>query len=186
MSGNWVARLYNQSELFEGHQQSLPTCTPPFPVWSLLIRVPVSTVTSPDSAVRVIDSRRDPVGILSNREARLLVSRGAAKVVRRKANAIETIEIEAAFLFLFRWPAPSAFSAIAAKERRAILNAQLDDLGSRDALLVRLRYSSELTFVQIGEALGICEDAAFKLHGRVLDRMRNGLAAIGITEIGQI
>jgi DNA-directed RNA polymerase specialized sigma24 family protein len=129
---------------------------------------------------------------VSENDARSLIARGMAELVHGGRRGIR----EKA-----RTPAPrgvpdvrwmlgihelSPFEIVARRERREIISTLLDAMAARDVLLVQLRYSGELTFGQIGVAMGICEDAASRLHGRVLDRMRERLAGARITSVNSI
>lgn len=131
------------------------------------------------------------LGWLTEDQARQLILLGLATVesgeivrsIRRKVRPAAEI---ADLSWAYGCRAPSQFAMVAGRERHEIVALVVARLGTRDALLVRLRYANGLTFAEIGSAMGICEDAAFRLHGRMLERARSGLAAVGITGMRQV
>lgn len=71
-------------------------------------------------------------------------------------------------------------------EQRAILWSCLKQLNDRHGRAVLLRHGEDKTFREIGEALEISEPAAFALHARAIQRVRELLIARGITSISDI
>lgn len=60
-------------------------------------------------------------------------------------------------------------------ERREALDrvrAALARLGERDILILSLYYNDELTYIQIGEVLGVTPSRVCQLHGRAIERLR--------------
>ncbi len=60
-------------------------------------------------------------------------------------------------------------------ERRQILariRAALTRLDQRDVLILSLYYNEELTYVEIGEVLGVTSSRVCQLHGRAIARLR--------------
>jgi DNA-directed RNA polymerase specialized sigma24 family protein len=108
---------------------------------------------------------------------------GEIRSIRRRARPAAEI---ADLSWAYGCRAPSQFAMVAGRERREIVGIVVGRLGSRDALLVRLRYANELTFAEIGTALGICEDAAFRAHGRMLERAFVELGRLGIAGMRQV
>jgi DNA-directed RNA polymerase specialized sigma24 family protein len=138
----------------------------------------------------VLDAAGELLGFVFEDQARSLITRGLAEVVSGSIRGIREKRRAAREVPDLSWTVgcrrPSALQMQTARERHEIVGLVVGRLGSRDALLVRLRYANELTFAEIGRALGICEDAAFRAHGRMLERAREGLASMGITGMGQI
>lgn len=64
-----------------------------------------------------------------------------------------------------------ALDAIDRNESRAKLNALMRMLNEDEQELLRLRFTAELSFVQIGQLLGRSEDAVRKSMRRTLDRL---------------
>ena len=64
-----------------------------------------------------------------------------------------------------------ALEAIDQNESRAKLNALMRMLNEDEQELLRLRFTAELSFVQIGQLLGRSEDAVRKSIRRILDRL---------------
>jgi RNA polymerase sigma-70 factor (ECF subfamily) len=64
-----------------------------------------------------------------------------------------------------------ALEAIYQNESRAQLKALLSNLDNDERELIRLRFTAELSFVQIGQLLGRSEDAVRKSIRRILDRL---------------
>ena len=64
-----------------------------------------------------------------------------------------------------------ALDAIDYSESRAKLKALMRMLNEDERELLRLRFTAELSFVQIGQLLGRSEDAARKSIRRILDRL---------------
>ncbi len=64
-----------------------------------------------------------------------------------------------------------ALDAIDRNESRAKLNTLMRMLNEDEQELLRLRFTAELSFVQIGQLLGRSEDAARKSIRRILDRL---------------
>jgi RNA polymerase sigma factor for flagellar operon FliA len=63
-------------------------------------------------------------------------------------------------------------------ERREVLadiRAALDHLDQRDVLILSLYYNEELTYVEIGEVLGVTTSRVCQLHGRAIARLRTEL-----------
>ena len=138
----------------------------------------------------MLDAAGELVGFVREDQARSLIVRGRAEVVSGTIRGIREKRRAARDIPDLTWTVaarrPSALQVEIARERREIVGAVVHKLGGRDALLVRLRYANELTFAEVGCAMGICEDAAFRLHGRMLERARVGLAEVGITRMDQI
>jgi len=63
---------------------------------------------------------------------------------------------------------------------RPILDEVMDELGDRDRELLLLRYFQGLTHAQVGEQLGLTENAARKRADRALDALRAKLTRRGI------
>lgn len=64
-----------------------------------------------------------------------------------------------------------ALEAVARNESRAKLKALMRMLNEDEQELLRLRFTAELSFVQIGQLLGRSEDAVRKSIRRILDRL---------------
>jgi DNA-directed RNA polymerase specialized sigma subunit len=83
-------------------------------------------------------------------------------------------------------PGDSPDYPLACEEQRRILRWCLHHLHGRHARVVALRYENGMTFRQIGSVFGMSEPAAFALHGRILDRIRDLLAEHGIHSLRDI
>lgn len=101
----------------------------------------------------------------------------AAKLVRgerrRKSREAETSlmnEIDSG-------PAPE----VVWSELRPVLDDAMHDLGERDRETVLLRYFEQRPLAEVGNRLGISENAASKAVERALDRLRERFAQRGIT-----
>lgn len=70
-----------------------------------------------------------------------------------------------------------ALEAVARNESRAKLKALMRMLSEDEQELLRLRFTAELSFVQIGQLLGRSEDAVRKSIRRILDRLAVQLEA---------
>ncbi len=64
-----------------------------------------------------------------------------------------------------------ALEAIYQRESKLQLKALLRRLEDDERELIRLRFTAELSFVQIGQLLGRSEDAVRKSIRRILDRL---------------
>lgn len=64
---------------------------------------------------------------------------------------------------------------------RPVLDEVLDSLDDRDRAALLLRFFREHSFREVGSALGVSEDAARMRVGRALDKLRDLLAARGVT-----
>ncbi|MGD8456760.1 MAG: sigma-70 family RNA polymerase sigma factor [Anaerolineales bacterium] len=64
-----------------------------------------------------------------------------------------------------------ALEAVYNKETRGILKSLLQSLDEEDRELLRLRFTAELSFVQMGHLLGRSDDAVRKAVRRILDRL---------------
>jgi RNA polymerase sigma factor for flagellar operon FliA len=63
-------------------------------------------------------------------------------------------------------------------ERREIMDrikVALTKLDQRDVLILSLYYNEELTYVEIGEVLGVTTSRVCQLHGRAIARLRTEL-----------
>ena len=65
----------------------------------------------------------------------------------------------------------AALEAIYQRESKLQLKALLRRLEDEERELIRLRFTAELSFVQIGQLLGRSEDAVRKSVRRILDRL---------------
>jgi RNA polymerase sigma-70 factor, ECF subfamily len=73
-------------------------------------------------------------------------------------------------------PATSPSQALQKKSSREALDAALAGLPDRQRAVVRLRVWDQWTFTQIGESLGVSEDAARMIYGRALARLRESMS----------
>ena len=64
---------------------------------------------------------------------------------------------------------------------RPVLDAAMHELNERDRNAVLIRYFEGRQLAQVGEKLGLSEDAARKRVGRALDKLRGLLAKRGVT-----
>src|SRR4030095_10415353 len=62
-----------------------------------------------------------------------------------------------------------------------VLDEVLDSLDDRDRAALLLRFFRQHSFREVGSALGVSEDAARMRVGRALDKLRDLLAARGVT-----
>lgn len=78
-------------------------------------------------------------------------------------------------------PVSNDASPEAQAERREIMGrikTALQRLDQRDVLLLSLYYNEELTYVEIGEVLGVTTSRVCQLHGRAIARLRAELEAL--------
>ena len=76
---------------------------------------------------------------------------------------------------------PNGDSPAANAERRQIVTRVKEALGrldQRDALILQLYYDEELTYVEIGEVLGVSTSRVCQLHGRAIARLRAEMQAV--------
>jgi RNA polymerase sigma factor (sigma-70 family) len=74
----------------------------------------------------------------------------------------------------------SPFAQFAGRERVRILRTCSEDLEPRHRALLALRYGQDFTFARIAGEFGVSEPAVHKMHGRILARLHQSLAARGI------
>jgi RNA polymerase sigma-70 factor, ECF subfamily len=63
------------------------------------------------------------------------------------------------------------------KDEREVLDATLERLPVQYRLVIRMRLWDRATFVQIGAAIGVSEDAARMLYSRAIARLRQSMKA---------
>jgi RNA polymerase sigma-70 factor, ECF subfamily len=71
--------------------------------------------------------------------------------------------------------ATSPSQAAQKKDAREALDAAISGLAERHRTVIRLRIWEQLSFGQIGERLGVSEDAARMLYGRALAKLRESM-----------
>lgn len=83
-------------------------------------------------------------------------------------------------------PVSGDASPAAQAERRELLGRikqALQRLEQRDVLLLSLYYNEELTYVEIGEVLGVTTSRVCQLHGRAIARLRAELEQVPATVV---
>jgi RNA polymerase sigma factor for flagellar operon FliA len=72
------------------------------------------------------------------------------------------------------------------QELRAHLKTAIEGLPERERQILALYYEEELTLVEIGEVIGVCESRVSQLRSLALSRLRTSLReSIGIeTKVG--
>jgi RNA polymerase sigma factor FliA len=69
---------------------------------------------------------------------------------------------------------------LVSRERAAILGQEVQRLPPRYRMVVRLRYSRELSLREIGVVLRVNESRACQLHRSALGRLRRALSSRGV------
>jgi RNA polymerase sigma factor for flagellar operon FliA len=72
------------------------------------------------------------------------------------------------------------------RQRLAIIVEELDRLPAKDRAVVRLRYSGEMTLLQIGQALSVNESRACQIHQRALGRLKRALWNRGVKRMSHL
>jgi RNA polymerase sigma factor (sigma-70 family) len=72
------------------------------------------------------------------------------------------------------------------KQRLAIITEELQRLPEKDRVVVRLRYSSEMTLGQIGKILCVNESRACQIHQRALARLKRALWKRGVKRVSHL
>jgi RNA polymerase sigma-70 factor (ECF subfamily) len=118
-------------------------------------------------------------GIAGNKllEAHRRHLRAEKRNVKREAHggaSLETTSAQLAELLAGRDESPSRL--VSKKERRARLEAALDELAPLDREVLALRHFEQLSNIETAQALGIETSAASKRYLRALERLREHLA----------
>jgi RNA polymerase sigma factor (sigma-70 family) len=72
------------------------------------------------------------------------------------------------------------------QQRAAIIGEEMRRLPARYRMVVRLRYSREMTLRQIGAELRVNESRACQLHRSALDRLKRALSIRGVKELSHL
>jgi RNA polymerase sigma factor for flagellar operon FliA len=72
------------------------------------------------------------------------------------------------------------------RQRLAIIVEEVARLPAKDRAVVRLRYSSEMTLGQIGQALSVNESRACQIHQRALGRLKRALSNRGVKRMSHL
>jgi RNA polymerase sigma factor for flagellar operon FliA len=83
-------------------------------------------------------------------------------------------------------PACSPQECVCHRERNRIIWEEIQRLPSRYRKVLRLRYTSEMTLREIGEALSVNESRACQLHQSALARLKTALRARGVMDSSQL
>ena len=71
---------------------------------------------------------------------------------------------------------PSAYDAIAWRQFIAELDARIDELPQREAMILTYHYRGEIQFSEIARILGVSRGRVSQLHGQALKRLRSTLS----------
>lgn len=80
----------------------------------------------------------------------------------------------------------SPFSVLARNQRAAILDEEVARLPERYRAVVRMRYASEFSLREIGEALSVHESRACQLHQSALGHLRRALSRRGVRSLSTL
>jgi RNA polymerase sigma factor for flagellar operon FliA len=83
-------------------------------------------------------------------------------------------------------PESSPQSPLLFRERVRIIQEEIERLPDRYRAVVKLRYSSELTLREIGEALHVNESRACQLHQKALVRLKGSLRRRGVSDFSHL
>lgn len=72
------------------------------------------------------------------------------------------------------------------RQRFTIITEELRRLPVRDRMVVKLRYSREMTLRQIGTVLSVNESRACQLHQGALGRLKRALSSRGVRELSHL
>jgi DNA-directed RNA polymerase specialized sigma24 family protein len=80
----------------------------------------------------------------------------------------------------------SPFEAISRRQRHELLEQSQVGLSLDNRWLIHLRYVRGWTFPMIADLFECSDDAVYKMHGRVLGKLRDNLAAMGVKSMREI
>jgi RNA polymerase sigma factor for flagellar operon FliA len=106
--------------------------------------------------------------------------RGSARAERTMASAEAAGEDPGLENSLPAPPEESPLRQLVSRERAAILGQEVQRLPPRYRMVVRLRYSRELSLREIGVVLRVNESRACQLHRSALGRLRRALSSRGV------
>lgn len=77
------------------------------------------------------------------------------------------------------------FAMVAGEQRRNLVRQALASLTRGQRFAIRLRYWQDLTFVEMGVAMGVTEAAAWQMHDRAAAALRTWFHERGIRSVRQ-
>jgi RNA polymerase sigma factor for flagellar operon FliA len=83
-------------------------------------------------------------------------------------------------------PDSSPQAGLLDRQRLAIIMEEIERLPEKYRVVVRLRYSGEMTLRQIGNALSVNESRACQIHQRALTRLRRALWNRGVKHMSHL
>jgi RNA polymerase sigma factor (sigma-70 family) len=123
--------------------------------------------------------------IISRRAATLIRDAEGPRLVARRRRIYEGPDNGLGWLRATRhWP--TGFEVIAAGQRKSVLRRCLEELPRTQRTVIVLRYSRDLKFLQIANALEVTEEAVIQMHQRTLAALRAGLEQAGVRKLGHI
>lgn len=147
----------------------------------------------PPLDVKLLDADGLFLGWVDETTARALVKQGDATVCERNGTARICCAPrrrppdprgDASWMLRKHWP--TAFELVMYHERHQLLGDLKLCSTPRAWMLIFLRYFRDLTFPEVASAMGISEDAAFKLHSRTLSSLRSELSRRKIEFLRQV